>query len=698
MQRIPTTATFKLLIASSVLFPILMFLLAIWQDYRSLLETNRVEVTRSTATFKHHAMNVFETHQLIADRINEHLRGVSWDAIASSDQVRSFLHRLADDYPQVQAIWLADATGRVRNGSEFLPAKPVNITERDYFQALREKDSGIFIGHIVKPLVMKNLNFNLACRRWNPDGRFDGVIVVTVFPEYFSNFWNRAVPGKECTVLLLREDGSVLSQMPRIDPNRLHLPPGELKTITAAPGQNFVSSALLDGVERLYGYQRLDKYPAYLLYGVNQSELLKVWRRHALYYGCFFAVALGTLLGCSLAANRCSRNEEAARRALQESEDRLRQLGDNLPDSAVYQYVHEEGGRVRFTYFSKGIERLNGVTADEVLRDAGVLHRQIPEETFRDMVAAEALSARLLNDFAMEVPMRRSDGELRWMRLHSRPRRLPDGQVVWDGVQTDVTARRQAEDELRQLNEELDRRVGERTLELRRKDQQMIQQSRHAAMGEMIHNIAHQWRQPLNALGLTVQRLQMFYELGEFDKKFLDESVEDSMLLIQHMSKTIDDFREFFKPDRDREEFAVCVVIERALQLVKASFENSQISISFKRRAECTINGYPSQYAQVILNILANAKDALLERGVQDPEVAIEVAVEGGRSLVTIRDNAGGIGAEVLPKVFDPLFTTKGPQGTGIGLFMAKTIIERSMHGEVSVRNADQGAEFRILV
>ncbi len=135
--------------------------------------------------------------------------------------------------------------------------------------------------------------------------------------------------------------------------------------------------------------------------------------------------------------------------ALQQSEERFRLLGDNLPDSAVYQYVHEADGRVRFLYFSAGVERLNGVSVQAVLRDAGELHRQIPPEYFARLVEAEARSARDLSDFDMEVPMRRPDGQMRWMRLHSRPRRMPDGRVVWDGVQTDITEQKRAEARLK---------------------------------------------------------------------------------------------------------------------------------------------------------------------------------------------------------------------------------------------------------
>jgi len=234
---------------------------------------------------------------------------------------------------------------------------------------------------------------------------------------------------------------------------------------------------------------------------------------------------------------------------------------------------------------------------------------------------------------------------------------------------------------------------------LREKEQMLIQQSRQAAMGEMIGNIAHQWRQPLNTLGLTVQGLLLFYDLDEFNREFLEKGVSSSMELIQHMSRTIDDFRNYFRPDKEKSEFKVAEAVDNTLSLIEDSFKNQHIDIEVVANDYPVIYGFQNEFAQALLNILNNARDVLTERGINDPRVIITIRSEGDKAVVTVADNAGGIPEEIMGKIFDPYFTTKGPQGgTGVGLFMSKTIIEKNMGGRLMACNIANGAKFRIEV
>ena len=253
--------------------------------------------------------------------------------------------------------------------------------------------------------------------------------------------------------------------------------------------------------------------------------------------------------------------------------------------------------------------------------------------------------------------------------------------------------------QLESLNRSLELRVSEALSELRQRDQLLIQQGRLAAMGEMINNIAHQWRQPLNNIGLIVQNLRICYEAGDLSTDEMNCEVTKTMGLIMHMSNTIDDFRNFFRLDKDKQELRISTVVKRSLDFLSASLKDHNINVCLDVEEDVTAIGYQNEYGQVLLNILANAKDALLERKIPEPCIAIHVRKEGDRSVVTIRDNGGGIAENVLPKIFDPYFTTKEPnKGTGIGLYMSKVIIEQNMGGSLTAKNVADGVEFRIEI
>jgi signal transduction histidine kinase len=233
----------------------------------------------------------------------------------------------------------------------------------------------------------------------------------------------------------------------------------------------------------------------------------------------------------------------------------------------------------------------------------------------------------------------------------------------------------------------------------RQQDQLLIQQNRMAAMGEMLDNIAHQWRQPLNILGLQVQELRISYKLGNFSEDLLDKGVAKAMEIIQHMSQTIDDFRDFLMLDKEKKLFRVDQVIRKSVSIIEDSLKQYNISLDISHAGDPQINGYPNEYGQVILNILMNAKDAFVEKGKNDATITVRSWAEHGRTVVTITDNAGGIKDEIIGKIFEAYFTTKPlGKGTGVGLFMSSAIIEKSMGGRLSVRNVEGGAEFRIEV
>jgi PAS domain S-box-containing protein len=253
-------------------------------------------------------------------------------------------------------------------------------------------------------------------------------------------------------------------------------------------------------------------------------------------------------------------------------------------------------------------------------------------------------------------------------------------------------------EQLKKLNKELEDKVDRTVNELRKRDHLLIKQSRQAAMGEMIGNIAHQWRQPLTAVSAIVQDIEDAWEFDELDAKYLNKSVTTAMDQLQFMSRTIDDFRNFFKPNKIKANFMAKKIVEKTVTFISKSFANNQIEVETKLE-EVTIFGFENEYSQVILNILNNAKDAILENSKNGGTVSIELTKENGRGTLTICDTGGGIPQKDLDKIFDPYYTTKEQgKGTGIGLYMSKMIIENNMDGKIEAYNVKDGACFKITV
>ncbi len=256
---------------------------------------------------------------------------------------------------------------------------------------------------------------------------------------------------------------------------------------------------------------------------------------------------------------------------------------------------------------------------------------------------------------------------------------------------------REAHEELALLNETLEQRVREESARGREKDHLLIQQSRLAAMGEMIGNIAHQWRQPLNTLGLILANIKDAHDFGDLTRDYMNEATGKGNQIIQKMSTTIDDFRNFFRPNREKQVFNLNQAVREALSMVEASFRNHQIAVDWQESGEEVFTyGFPNEYSQVLLNLLGNAREAILQRQMADGSVTLRLARADGHAVLTVRDNGGGVPEEVLPKIFDPYFTTK-EKGTGIGLYMSKMIVEGNMDGSIGARNVENGAEFSIV-
>jgi len=246
---------------------------------------------------------------------------------------------------------------------------------------------------------------------------------------------------------------------------------------------------------------------------------------------------------------------------------------------------------------------------------------------------------------------------------------------------------------------------------LKNQEKLLYQQSRLAQMGEMISMIAHQWRQPLAAISATSTGMNLKARRGKLDDEMILEKTKNITEYAQQLSSTIDDFREFFKPNKEKSNISYTSVIQSVLNIIETSFKNRNITLVKELECEQLTNTYPNELKQVILNLLKNAEDVILDKNIKNGCVKIKTYIQtyvysdfnidrSDKAMVLqISDNAGGIADEIISKIFDPYFSTKDDKnGTGLGLYMSKTIIEEHCFGTLQVSNEEGGACFRIIL
>ena len=229
------------------------------------------------------------------------------------------------------------------------------------------------------------------------------------------------------------------------------------------------------------------------------------------------------------------------------------------------------------------------------------------------------------------------------------------------------------------------------------KEKLLIHKEKLASMGEMINNIAHQWRQPLTHLSFINMNLQMASYDEKLSKEYLYEKIEESNKQLEFMSNTIDSFRDFYKPQKEKESFYLSEAVKQAVDIMAVLLEKENIDLELDIRKDKKIYAYENEYSQVVLNLITNAKDVLVQRQIEDAKIKITIDSYFDKSFTTVCDNAGGIKKADLNKIFEPYFTTKD-SGSGIGLYMSKTIINSHFKGKLRVENKKEGACFTIEV
>ncbi len=253
--------------------------------------------------------------------------------------------------------------------------------------------------------------------------------------------------------------------------------------------------------------------------------------------------------------------------------------------------------------------------------------------------------------------------------------------------------------ELDELNHHLEKKVAQEVEKNRDQELAMLHQNRLAQMGEMISMIAHQWRQPLNNLAMLNQTVILNYQEKRLNTKTIDYFKENTNRQIQQMSHTIEDFRDFFKPRAESVEYCVNDVIIQTIDMLAPIYRELGLVIEYTDEQKVYSQGAPSKLGQALINIINNAKDVLLERDVVNKRLRLNLKRQEDIAILTIGDNGGGVPLDIMDKIFDPYFSTKDKKnGTGLGLYMTKIIVEKHLNGNIIVENRDGGAQFKIAI
>lgn len=236
-----------------------------------------------------------------------------------------------------------------------------------------------------------------------------------------------------------------------------------------------------------------------------------------------------------------------------------------------------------------------------------------------------------------------------------------------------------------------------REKEVKEQEDKLFKQARHAQMGEMIAMIAHQWRQPLASIAATVSTLKMKQALGTDSAEVLKDELEKIASYTEHLSKTIDDFRGFFKEEKTRLKITLEKLVEKSLDIIRPTLKSSGISVSTQFQCKEELSIYPNELTQVLINLLKNAQEVLDDKEVKEKRIEIKTYKDNEKCYLEVYDNAGGIDEAIMERVFEPYFTTKDElNGTGLGLYMSKMIIEEHLEGKITVANHDDGVSFII--
>jgi PAS domain S-box-containing protein len=596
------------------------------------------------------------------------------------------LNRELMDNRSIARLLVADAGGRILASSAEARVLPGAVLTEDTLGWHRSHAASpdLHLGVTRRSSVSGDIIVPYSRAVFARGGRIAGIVVAELNVGYFTTVYEKLLKGVPAQILWVDDGGIRLMRFPHVEGlvgNRIgqDVPVSQIRQ--GSGRREYLSP--VDGRRYLFSYLAAQHYPVTVLVGQDKAAVLGHWRERTRHRAAFVAIFAVLFAGCVALLRRCLRRLARNEERLVASEAQLRMVSDNLPDGMLYQVVREPSGAKRFLYVSAAVERLNGVSKEAVLRDSMRLYGLVLAEDLPKFGTAVAGSVATMTKFDVEVRMRRVDGRVRWMRFCSIPRPQPDGSVVWDGIQVDVTERIEAEAKILSLNSDLEKRVEARTAEL---------SVANRNLEAFAYSVAHDLRAPLHRIAGFSGLLRGRPELADAES---GRKLGVICAEVGRMSEIIDGLLALSRTSRG-ELSRVPVALGSMAAEIAGDLGHQCMSreIDWSIGALPGVEGDPVLLRQVMANLIGNAVKFTRDRHPARIEVAcLPVEDTPGETVIFVRDNGVGfdpVYAQKLFGVFQRLHAESEFEGNGIGLALVHRIVER--HGGRVWASAQAGA------
>lgn len=657
------------------------------------------------------------------------------EEIASKDIIRGMygnreatleerLEHLSQSYDRVKnfgflRMGIVDQNGIVT----YQTGKKVDISDRPYIKTVLLEGKTLVTSTIFGKLKHDLVIIYATPIRNHTTNKIIGVLTGVTDAKAFSNYigsitykdsgygivideTGKTIAHKEYKKRVLTQENILKKNLPSLHP---------LITIMTEmmKGKEGTGNYTFDGVKELIAYAPIKETGYSLAIVAPESVVYKeaIKEKNALRAISLSIIIISTIM-VSFIARRIVKEKEKVAKEKKYHKKWLKSIVENSPMGIMF--TNKDG---IIEYVNPKFTLMTGYTSKEAVGNSpSLLKSGIQDAPFYNILWQTIFSGKIWHG---EVANRKKDGTIYWEEIYIVPV-IDEKGVITNFVASkkDITEKKRLNIELLQANSELNsltqklqerkknlqknnellvERVREESAKIIEKEKLLMQQTKMAAMGEMVGMIAHQWRQPLNAVSAAAVKLSMLNEIGTLSSEELNTTLKFIQDMTQKMSTTIKDFMEFAKPDKDKERICVVDVVNASLNIIKSQLTVRNISVKIDIDPSVYLYGFHQELSHVLLNCLSNAIDAFENKNIADKTISIRAYEKDDNVVIKIEDNAGGIESSNIDKVFDPFFTTKSEhKGTGLGLYMTKKIIKEHFGGSIEVTNTDEGAFFTI--